>query len=84
MRILRNYITHSKWGRANNPTEEVEIIKALSIKYQDITYDSSTLNLKGGAFLLEVLDKERYVLLELCEKLGFAKVICSNTEIKNL
>ena len=84
VRLLRNYITHNKWGRPNNPIEEVKIIKELSIKYQDITYDNSTLNLKGGTFLLEVLDKERYVLLELCEKLGFDKVNCSNIEIKNL
>ena len=71
VRLLRNYITHNKWGKPNNSADDIKSIKDLSQQYQDIACDDSTLCLRGCNFLLDALGKERSILLELSEKLGF-------------
>lgn len=73
VRLLRNYITHNKWGKPNNSADDIKSIKDLSQQYQDIVCDDSVIYLRGHKFLLDVLDKERRILLELSDKLGFTK-----------
>ena len=71
VRLLRNYITHSKWGRHDNISSEIATLKSLEEEYTDIYMDSSSIYLLGNTFLLKALIKERDVLLELSDKLGY-------------
>ena len=71
VRLLRNYITHSKWDRHDNISSEIATLKSLEEEYSDIYMDSSSIYLLGNTFLLKALIKERDVLLELSDKLGY-------------
>ncbi len=71
VRLLRNYMAHSKWGRQDNSSSEVATLKSLEVEYSDIHIDSTSIYLLGNTFLLDALTKERDVLLELSDKLGY-------------
>lgn len=71
VRLLRNYITHNKWGRYDNKPDEVEALKNLVVKYPEISYDESSIHISDTSFLLDGLRKEKSVLLELADKLGY-------------
>ncbi|MBQ3238442.1 MAG: hypothetical protein IJA98_05165 [Bacteroidaceae bacterium] len=75
VRLLRNYITHCKWGRKENPPEDIKHIEKLIERYADIYSDNDSLYLTGTTFLLDVLKKEYGILIELTSKLGYISKI---------
>lgn len=75
VRLLRNYITHCKWGRREKSSEDVKRIEKLIKRYTDVCSDDDSLYLTGTTFLLDVLKKEYDILIELTSKLGYINKI---------
>lgn len=80
VRLLRNYIAHSKWGRQKNSPSDIATIKSLEADYPDIHLDDNSIFLSGNTFLLAALKKEKAVLLELSEKLGYTNKSMHNDQ----
>lgn len=73
VRILRNAITHSKWNNSINANERAVIIH-LASQHDGIICDSESLYICKQDCLLCFLEKEKSVLLELVDKLGYNKI----------
>ena len=73
VRILRNAITHNTWNN-NIKSENKDVITKLASLHNGIICDSESLYICKQDCLLCFLEKEKSVLLELVDKLGYNKI----------
>ena len=74
VRILRNAITHNTWNNNNIKSENKDVITKLASLHDGIICDSESLYICKQDCLLCFLEKEKSVLLELVDKLGYNKI----------
>ena len=67
IRHLRNHLSHNN---LMSPKHE-ELIKRISKEWPEIDFSDDDITIKGPDFILDSLKKEKLVLKELCEKLGY-------------
>ena len=67
IRHLRNHLTHNNMMS----TKQSKQILKISKEWPEITFSEDDITISGTNFILDSLKKEKLVLTELCEKLGY-------------
>ena len=67
IRHLRNHLAHNNLMSS----KQEKHIERISKKWPEINFSEDDISIKGSDFILDSLRKEKLVLKELCEKLGF-------------
>lgn len=67
IRQLRNHIAHNNLMS----TKQEKHIKRISKKWPEISFTDDDISITGSEFILDSLRKEKLVLKELCDKLGY-------------
>lgn len=67
IRHLRNHLAHNNLMSS----KQVKHIERISRKWSEINFTDDNISITGSEFILDSLKKEKLVLEELCEKLGY-------------
>ena len=67
IRNLRNHLAHNNLMSS----KQKEHIKRISKQWPEISFTDDDISITGSDFILDSLRKEKVVLKELCEKLGY-------------
>lgn len=75
--IVRNKLIHDGSGTVDE--KESEIIERISGKYNDLHFENKYISFTGDTFIIDTLSKIKFVLLEICDKLGYVTKFIKNT-----
>lgn len=67
IRQLRNHLAHNNLMS----TKQEKHIERMSKKWPEINFTDDDISITGSEFILDSLRKEKFILEELCEKLGY-------------
>lgn len=67
IRQLRNHLAHNNLMS----TKQEKHIERMSRKWPEISFTDDDISITGSEFILDSLRKEKFILEELCEKLGY-------------